>query len=461
MRLSEREWILPRESGDRGLIARFARHAAERLDANECAVRFVVESTSETTYRASAGILECEEEAPAVPSIFEFRKRAFEKGDAFNVAFIIPTGMHAELGGHAGDAGPAARLLANACDTLVTHPNVVNGSDINEMTENTLYVEGSQVCRLLMGTIGLVKRRSNRVLFVIDKHEDPAYVNAAINAFNAARACYGLDGAKTLVLDPPVELVAEYSASGRATGRVSNLGEFIAAVAPHAAEFDALAISSVIRVPAHYHETYFKSGGEMVNPWGGVEAGFTHAISLLLGIPAAHSPMLESEEIDELDPGIVDPRMAAEAVSYTFLQCIFKGLMRSPAIITDRLVMDRPGVMTAADIACLVIPDGCLGLPVLAALEQGIKVIAVRDASRLMCNRLSELPWAPGQFEVVESYLEAAGALVALKAGLTFASVRRPLPPAPVVEIGEGSEEDEATAVGNNGAPHLADSRTY
>ncbi len=75
----------------------------------------------------------------------------------------------------------------------------------------------------------------------------------------------------------------------------------------------------------------------MVNPWGGVEAIFTHALSLLYGMPTAHSPMIESEEIESIDPGIVDPRMAAEAVSLTFLQSILKGLQaQSP----DR---DRPG----------------------------------------------------------------------------------------------------------------------
>jgi hypothetical protein len=31
--------------------------------------------------------------------------------------------------------------------------------------------------------------------------------------------------------------------------------------------------------------------------------------------------MFESREIANMDPGIVDPRMAAEAVSATFLQC--------------------------------------------------------------------------------------------------------------------------------------------
>ena len=79
----------------------------------------------------------------------------------FNGVFIIPTGLGAEIGGHAGDASPAAKLVASVCDNLVIHPNVVNASDINEMTENMLYVEGSILDRFLEGSIGLKKVHSN------------------------------------------------------------------------------------------------------------------------------------------------------------------------------------------------------------------------------------------------------------------------------------------------------------
>lgn len=57
--------------------------------------------------------------------------------------FIVPTGIGCSIGGHAGDATPAAKLIASCCDTLLVHPNVVNASDINEMTNNMWYVEGS------------------------------------------------------------------------------------------------------------------------------------------------------------------------------------------------------------------------------------------------------------------------------------------------------------------------------
>ena len=129
---------------------------------------------------------------------------------------------------------------------LIVHPNVVNASDINEMPENALYVEGSVICRLLMGTAGLQRVRSNRVLVVIDRHEEIAYSNAAINAVNAARACYGFDCPRIVMLDPPVKLVSEYTSTGRAAGRVDNLSEFLDGIRPYLPEADAIAVSSVI-----------------------------------------------------------------------------------------------------------------------------------------------------------------------------------------------------------------------
>jgi hypothetical protein len=54
-------------------------------------------------------------------------------------------------------------------------------------------------------------------------------------------------------------------------------------------------------------------------------------------------------------------------------------------------------------------------------------VIAVRENRNLMRNELARLPWVPGQYTVVENYLEAVGAMASLKSGLSLESVRRPL----------------------------------
>lgn len=360
-------------------------------------------------------------------SIFSFRKRLGENTERFNAALLVPTGINAEIGGHAGDATPVAKLLGAICDQVIVHPNVVNASDINEMPANALYVEGSVVCRLLMGTVGLRRVRSNRVMVVIDDHNDEYFVNAAANAVNAARASYGLNCPEIVRLSPPIEMQTAYAKSGRAVGEIGNLSGLFELCKKRRDDFDALAISSVIRVPPNYHQDYFDREGEMVNPWGGVEAMLTHAVSEYLDIPSAHAPMFESRLISDKDPGIVDPRMAAEAVSLTFLQCVLKGLHQSPRIVTDAQEMQAPDVLTASEISCLVIPDKCVGLPTLAALFQGIPVIAVRESQNLMQNDLEMLPWQAGQLHVVENYWEAAGVISALRAGIDPMSVRRPI----------------------------------
>ena len=89
--------------------------------------------------------------------------------------------------------------------------------------------------------------------------------------------------------------------------------------------------------------------------------------------------------------------------------------------------MREAGLLTAADVSCLVIPDKCVGLPTLAALEQGIPVIAVRENDNLMQNDLQSLPWSPGQLHMVENYWEAVGVITALKAGIAPKALRRPI----------------------------------
>ena len=418
-----------RDAGsDEGLLARLERACEQHLPDGAAAVRFVVTESTVSSYQCECGVLSGlgESGRPPIGSIFEFRPRLTEDAGQFNTVLLIPTGIGAEVGGHAGDAGPVARMLAEICDTVVLHPNVVNASDLNELPSNALYVEGSVVTRLLMGTVGLSPVRSNRVLVVIDEHRDQLFVNAAVNTVSGARASYGLS-AEVVCLDPPVDLRAHYAPSGRAAGSVEQLEGLCRVLEERKGTYDAVALSSVIDVPHDFHQGYFDAAGQMLNPWGGVEAMLTHTLSSMYDIPTAHSPMFESREIANMDPGIVDPRLAAEAVSETFLQCTLKGLRQSPRIVTDTDAMTRPGVFTAEDVSCLVIPDGCLGIPTLAALQQNIPVVAVRENRNVMKNDLTLLPWSPGQFHVVENYWEAAGVLATLKAGIAPDSVRRPL----------------------------------
>ena len=430
MRVSEIKFQLPGPPHGGSLLEWLALKTAERLAPDEALVRLVVTESSRSAYKCEATTFQGGGNLhPFPPDLpMAFRKRRSENTGHFNVAMLIPTGIGAAIGGHAGDATPAAQLLASVCDTLVIHPNVVNASDINEMPANALYVEGSVLCRLIMGTIGLQPVRANRVLVLIHPHSDRIFTDLAVNAVNAARSSYGLSCPRIIEMERPLPMRPGYTDSARAAGQIEGFEHLFDLLDKHREEYDAVAISSVISTPFHYYGDYFWSDGSMVNPWGGVESMLTHVISSLYDLPSAHAPMLESQDVLDIDTGIVDPRMAAEVISVSFLQCVLKGLQRSPKIVTDKEAMREPGVLTARDVSCLVIPDGCLGLPTLAALEQGIPVVAVRENTNQMKNDLTALPWAQGQLHIVENYWEAAGVLSALKAGIDPMAVRRPLP---------------------------------
>ena len=427
--LRELELDLPVALDRQNALTQIREATRFRLPANIVPLRFAITKSGGSRVSCAISSLEASPQLgdAANISILEFAPRKYENTNRFNVVFLIPTGIGAEIGGHAGDATPAARLIAETCDTLILHPNVVNASDINEMPANSLYVEGSVIARLLMGTIGLVPTRANRVLVILDAHKDELFVNAAVNAVSAARSSYGLVCPEVIKLSPPVRMRAEYTDFGTAAGEISGLERVFAVLEEQEGEYDAVAISSVISVPEEFHQGYFDAAGEMVNPWGGVEAMLTHAVSSRFNVPSAHSPMFETQDIANRDPGVVEPRMAAEAISLTFFESVLKGLHKSPRIVSDSSQISEPGVISASDVSCLVIPDGCVGLPTLAALEQGIPVVAVRENKNLMENDLTTLPWRSDQLHIVENYWEAAGVLCAIRGGIAPESVRRPL----------------------------------
>jgi len=429
MRLLERNISVPRTSGNHRLIEQIEHALSFHFNKGETPIRLAITGASDGKYECEVGCLVgVENSGPSsTSSIFSLQRRRLERTDIFTTVFLVPTGIGAEIGGHAGDATPAARLLSSCCDQLITHPNVVNASDINELPANAYYVEGSVICRLLMGTIGLSPVRNNRVLVVIDSRPDAMIENLTINTVEAARMTLGLNCVGIHKLEPPLELYANYSSSGRAAGVGHGIGRLIDLLDEMKDEYDAVAISSQIDVPDGFHDSYFESDGEMVNPWGGVEAMLTHAVSHLLNVPSAHAPMMESREILFSDPGRVDPRMAAEAISSSFFYCVLKGLLKSPRIVVEQSLIQSENVLSVEDVSCLVIPDGCIGLPTLAALEQGIPVIAVREGRGVVATDLSILPWSPDQLFIVENYWEAAGVMSAIRSGISPSTVRRPI----------------------------------
>ena len=319
-----------------------------------------------------------------------------------NTIFIIPTGIGCTIGGHAGDATPAFKLIASLSDIAICHPNVVNASDINEMPENSWYVEGSILDRFLEGKIGLKQPKSNKILLVTNK----PILNETLNAINAARYTIGCN-IESVELETELKMIGRIEQSG-ATGEVYGWEELINQIQNYT--FDALAIASRITVPKEIILNYLKHGG--VNPWGGIESITSKLIAGAIDKPTAHAPIENDDpEIYEYNE-IVNPRMAAEIISRCYLHCVLKGLHKAPRSCLDE------SSLWVDDIDCLVTPDSCFGRPHIACLQNKVPVIVVKENKTCLNNKM------PDNFIFVENYLEAVGIVACIKNGINPIFVR-------------------------------------
>lgn len=355
--------------------------------------------------------------------------------EKFNIALMIPTGIGCDLGGHAGDAGSFAKVLGGICDNLILHPNVVNASDINEMPTNALYIEGSIFSDLFLNKVGLIKSKGNRILVIIERHEDKAMEKWYINAVNAAAASYGLSAKIIFFGDDknPLNMAAKFSNDGRATGEVENLKPIVRILNENKHLYDAVAIFTKTKIENQKEvvPNYLKKGG--INPWGGIEAGLTHALSRLICKQVAHAPMLCDRSELELDLGVVDPRMAAECITLTYSNCLLKGLMNAP-MLTDS---EDHMAISLKDISCLVMPDKCVGIPTLSAIENNIPIVAIRENINIMKNVLLKLNNIHNKkIYIVDNHWEAIGVVQCIKEGINPSSVRRPLDKVDVLKGG-------------------------
>ena len=109
----------------RGLVILIVPVGQLDLGGKAVPIRFAVTKSNSEGYHCELGILTELNDISAgiTESIFDFVPREVENTIKFNTVFLVPTGIGCEVGGHAGDAGPTARLLAGACDTLKTHPH--------------------------------------------------------------------------------------------------------------------------------------------------------------------------------------------------------------------------------------------------------------------------------------------------------------------------------------------------
>jgi len=332
---------------------------------------------------------------------------------------VIPTGIGCELGGYAGDAIPAARLLAAASGCLITHPNVMNAAALYWSDPRIHYVEGSSLDRFAAAALALRPVRRQRIGLLLDAGIEPELRQRHLQVADGCRASLGLEIGPVVDTDQPLEVTLSLGASGISWGRLGRPDALLRAGARLKAA-GATAIAVVARFPDDPGSdalTAYRQGSG-VDALAGAEAVISHLLSQGLGLPCAHAPALSPLP---LDPQL-DPRAAGEELGYTFLACVLVGLSRAPDLVPA--AQARPTDLAIDQVGAVLAPAGALGgAAVLAAAERGIPVIAVHNPCLLQVDAealgLEVLPAA--------SYGEAAGLVLALREGLSPAALRRPL----------------------------------
>ncbi|MEG4319052.1 MULTISPECIES: DUF3326 domain-containing protein [unclassified Microcoleus] len=367
---------------------------------------------------------------------------------SLTVVLIVPTGVGASIGGFAGDALPVARAIAQICDTLITHPNVLNGAQLYWPIPNALYVEGYALDKFAAGCWGLQPVHQNRIGLIVDCAIEPELQLRHLQAVDAARATLGLNITDCILTDRPLQVELCTSESGASWGTIGNPDSLLRAADKLIAQAKVQAIAVVARFPDDEGSIALENyrRGKGVDPLAGAEAVISHLIVRTFKIPCAHAPALSPLP---LDPHL-SPRSAAEEIGYTFLPCVLAGLSKAPQFVTpavgqasglsevlggedarptrENFHANRQNFESASQslwadrVDAVVIPaTACGGSAILSLSGRStVQIIAVGDNKTQMQASPEKLGIKALQ---VNSYLEAIGVLVALRAGISPASL--------------------------------------
>lgn len=287
------------------------------------------------------------------------------------IAFSLPTGIGAQIGGYAGDIGYIVREYSKYFKVIV-NPNAVNGGILSAINQNMLYVEGYNFDEFLCGRVKLKEVESQNKTGVLFDREIPENVlNVHINTINALRVVQGLDIMEPKYTKEPVGV--NFSINNNiSSGTILNPDTLLEG-AKELLNSGAQAIALVCYFGCDADSEDY-SNGTGIDPIGGVEAVISHLVSKELKVPCAHAPAFCDIEISNKTE---NPKVASECISSTYLPCVIQGLQHAPLISKNEGIDVR-------DIECLVVPNGALGSKaVLGALENNIKVCAVNNPSKL------------------------------------------------------------------------------
>jgi hypothetical protein len=332
---------------------------------------------------------------------------------------VVPTGVGCRVGGYAGDALPAARLLAAASGCLITHPNVLNAAALYWSDPRIHYVEGWALNRFACGDLALAPVQRQRVGLVLDQGIEEPLRLRHLQVAQACGASLGLAIGPVVTTDAPLGVGLAWGGSGSSWGSLQNPGALLRA-GDRVLAGGGTAIAVVARFPdapgSDALEAY--RHGQGVDGLAGAEAVISHLLSRHLGVPCAHAPALAPLPPDPL----LDPRAAAEELGHTFLPCVLVGLSHAPDLVSVYAGSSPggrghgPGLLRAEELGAVVAPVGALGgEAVLACAERGVPLIAVSGNTCVL-----QVDGAALGLQVLEagSYVEAAGLVLALREGL-------------------------------------------
>jgi hypothetical protein len=336
---------------------------------------------------------------------------------------IVPTGIGASIGGYAGDANPACRLLAKASDLLITHPNVVNAALLTDIPDNVVVIDGWLLDRFFARQIALRLNTKHKIGVVVDASADDYERALTETCLKAARTVYGVDiieeifytakpvGANNLVSISEPDVLLDACQRARLAGAT------------------ALAVLCVLDEDPQSKSAQAYKSGQGHDPIGKIEAKIAHLVSSIFVIPSAHAPILRSSGPKPSARELLDvsSKSAAEYLSESFLASVIKCLQNSAHIIplpdsyklftnaynqpAELGLKQKPDDIVVHDLSNLVVPyDSCNSVPMIEAWKHDVDLICVR-------NNTTDLDDTADIFNIphklVANYLEAAGYLLA------------------------------------------------
>jgi hypothetical protein len=333
---------------------------------------------------------------------------------AFTAVVIIPTGIGAAMGGFAGDAIPIVRALAQVCDRVITHPNVLNGAQLYWPVPNSLYVEGYGLDQFAAGRWGLAPTQQNRIGLILDQGIEPDLRDRQLQAAEACRASLGLSLTDYVMTDKPLGVTLKTASSGATWGTIDHPDSLLRAAETLIQQAGAQAIAVVARFPDDPDSVALQTyrQGQGVDPLAGAEAVMSHLVVRQFQIPCAHAPALSPLPLDST----ISPRAAAEEIGYTFLPSVLVGLSRAPQFVCAQPSQPNPNQIWRRDVDAVIIPaTACGGSAVIDFSQTATQIITVAENQttlKVTADRLglNVLP--------ANTYLDAIGMIAALKAGV-------------------------------------------